>query len=86
MEMKRINSGKLRAAGYDERARILRIELDDGRAIEYSGVGVAIWQRLSSSASAWSYYRDNIEEEFTGRRATVGTEKKVNPLDDLFKD
>ena len=61
MEMKRINAGKMRAIGYDQRERILRVELDDGSAIDYSGVGQEVWRKLSTSASAWSYYRDNIE-------------------------
>ena len=30
MEMKRVNAGKLRSIGYDQRERILRVELDDG--------------------------------------------------------
>ena len=30
MEMKKINSGKLRAVGYDARARLLQVQLDDG--------------------------------------------------------
>ena len=34
--------------------------------------------------SAWSYYRDNIEEEFSGRRVSARAETKVNPLDALF--
>lgn len=85
MDMKRINSGKLRAIGYAPRERTLRVELDDGSVIEYAGVGEAIWQRLSGSASAWSYYRDNIEEEFAGRRVSGTREAKGNPLDDLFK-
>jgi hypothetical protein len=38
---------------------------------------------------AWSYYRDNIEEEFTARRVSGsgdGTgETKKNPLDDLWQ-
>lgn len=38
MDMKRINAGKLRAIGYDIRERVLRVELDDGCAIDYSGV------------------------------------------------
>ena len=84
MEMKRINSGKLRAIGYDPRARVLRIEFDNGSLIDYSGVGEGIWRGLSGSGSAWSYYRDNIEEEFTGRKASTETTKKPNPLDDLF--
>jgi hypothetical protein len=85
MEMKRINSGKLRAAGYSPRDRVLRVELDDGSLLEYSAVGDEVWRRLSTSGAAWSYYRDNIEEEFTARRVSAGAEKsKANPLDELF--
>lgn len=85
MEMKRISSGKLRAIGYDARQRLLRVELDDGSAIEYAAVGEEVWRRLAGSGSAWSYYRDNVEEEFTGRRVAAKTSPKTNPLDDLFK-
>ncbi len=87
MEMKRINSGKLRAIGYSPRERILRVELDDGSVIEYSGVGDEVWRRLSTSGSAWSYYRDTIEEEFSGHRtaASASSQKMSNPLDELFK-
>ena len=85
MEMKRINAGKLRAIGYDLRERILRIELDDGSAIDYSGVGQEVWHKLSTSASAWSYYRDNIEEEFTGKHGKAGAKQNREALDALFK-
>lgn len=85
MEMKRINSGRLRAIGYEPRERTLRIELDDGSVIDYAGVGNEVWRRLSTSGSAWSYYRDNIEEEFSGSRTAATSEKKSNPLDELFK-
>jgi len=87
MEMKRINAGKLRAIGYEPRERTLRVEFDDGSAIDYEGVGNEVWRRLSTSGSAWSYYRDNIEEEFSGRRgrAVTSSPKKPNPLDELFK-
>jgi hypothetical protein len=85
MEMKHINSGKLRAIGYEPRERTLRIELDDGSVMEYSGVGDEIWRRLSTTGSAWSYYRDVIEEEFSGRRVAATSSKKSNPLDELFK-
>ncbi len=86
MEMKKINSGRLRAVGYDARARLLQVQLDDGSMLQYSGVGEEAFRRLSTSASAWSYYRDNIEEEFTAKRissANAAAGKK--PLDDLFK-
>lgn len=85
MEMKRINSGKLCAIGYEPRERSLRVELNDGSVIDYAGVGDEVWRRLSTSGSAWSYYRDNIEEEFSGRRAAANPQKKSNPLDELFK-
>ncbi|MDP3671166.1 MAG: KTSC domain-containing protein [Telluria sp.] len=85
MEMKRINAGKLRAIGYDQRERMLRVELDDGSAIDYAGVGQEVWRKLSTSASAWSYYRDNIEEEFSGRRGMARTKQNREALDALFK-
>jgi hypothetical protein len=85
MEMKRINAGKLRAIGYDSRERVLRVEFEDGTAIDYSGVGAEVWRRFSTSGSAWSYYRDNIEEEFSGRRGTVRSTGKNQALEDLFK-
>ena len=88
MEMKKVNSGKLRAIGYDARARLLQVQLDDGNILQYSGVGEEAWRRLSSSGAAWSYYRDNLEEEFTAKRvsanATASTPGGKNPLDDLF--
>ena len=87
MEMKSISSGKLRAIGYDAAARRLRVQLDDGTTLEYTGVGAEIWRRLSTSGSPWSIYRDNVEEEFTARRVTTAdfsADTKKNPLDDLF--
>ncbi|MCX7175161.1 MAG: KTSC domain-containing protein [Proteobacteria bacterium] len=88
MEMMKINSGKLRAIGYDARNRQLQVQLDDGSTLQYSGVGNEIWQRLSNSGAAWSYYRDNIEEEFTAKRVSGvsgNAAPKRNPLDDLWQ-
>ena len=86
MDMKKINAGKLRAIGYDARARRLRVQLDDGSTLEYSGVGDEAWRRLSGSGAAWSYYRDNIEEEYTVRRVSDSdATPQQNPLDDLWK-
>jgi hypothetical protein len=85
MDMKRINAGKLRAIGYEPRERMLRVEFDDGSAIDYTGVGLEVWRRLSTSGAAWSFYRDNIEEEFSGRRGVAGVKPRPAGLDDLFK-
>jgi len=84
MEMKKLNSGKLRAIGYDARARLLQVQLDDGSMLQYSGVGEEAWRTLNSTGSAWSYYRDNIEEEFTVKRVSAHAPSGKNPLDELF--
>ncbi|MFA6969896.1 MAG: KTSC domain-containing protein [Gallionella sp.] len=85
MDMKKINSGKLRAIGYDARVRVLQVQLDDGSTLQYSGVGEDTWQRLGSSGAAWSFYRDNIEEEFTAKRVSGKASSSHNPLDELFR-
>jgi len=85
MEMKQINSGRLRAIGYDKRARLLQVQLDDGSMLQYGGVGEEAWRRLSNSGAAWSFYRDNIEEEFTAARVSGSATAAKNPLDELFR-
>ena len=85
MEMKKISSGKLRAIGYDAGARLLQVELDDGSLLQYSGVGAETWRRFSSSGAAWSFYRDNIEEEFAVKRISSGTTADTSALDELFR-
>src|SRR5262249_23390960 len=67
MEMKRLSGGNLRAAGYDERNRILRVELTSG-TFEYSGVTLDMWKRFAGASSPWSFFRDNIDEEFPAKR------------------
>ncbi len=86
MEMTKVNAGKLRAIGYDVGKRTLRVELDGGSALEYSGIGESIWRNFKDAGAQWSFYRDNIEEEFTARVAsTKPSSSGKNPLDDLFK-
>lgn len=85
MEMKKVNSGKLRAIGYDAGARLLQVELDDGRTLQYNGVGEETWRRLSTSGAAWSFYRDNIEEEFAAKRVSGSTSAGTSALDELFR-
>ena len=84
MEMKKISAGKLRAIGYDPRERTLRVEFDDGSAIDYANVGSEIWRRFSNSGTAWSFYRDNVEEEFAGKRGRAAVADKRTELDALF--
>jgi len=84
--MVKVNAGQLRAIGYDRSTRTLRVELDGGNAIEHANVGESIWRNFQSSGNQWSFYRDNIEEEFTAKHvAAKATKTGKNPLDDLFK-
>lgn len=85
MEMKKLNSGKLRAIGYDAGERLLQVELDDGATLHYSGVSEDVWRRFSTSGSAWSFYRDNIEEEFAVKRVAGNTSTDASALDALFR-
>lgn len=86
MEMSKINAGKLRAIGYDANKRTLRVEFDNGSGLEYTNIGESIWRNFQSSSNQWSFYRDNIEEEYTGNPvSTKPPSSGKNPLDDLFK-
>ena len=67
MEMKRLNATGLRAAGYDEKNRKLVVETTSG-TFEYANISPEVFRRLMSSPSPASFYRESIEEEFTGRR------------------
>ncbi len=65
--MKRLSGGSLRAAGYDPRNQLLVVELTAG-TFQYSGVSPETWRRFATAASPWSFFRDNIEEEFAAKR------------------
>lgn len=68
MEMKKLASGNLRAVGYDPGKRTLDVQLVDGSVLQFSGVSADVHRRLIGASSPWSYYRDNIEEEFSVRK------------------
>ncbi len=67
MEMKRLNGQGLKAAGYDERNRRMVVETSVG-TFEYANVSPEIYRRLMTSPTPASYYKETIEEDFTGRR------------------
>jgi hypothetical protein len=67
MEMKRINRSPVVAIGYDEKNRRMVVELTTG-TWEYANVSPELYRRFASAAVPGSFYRDNIEEDMTGRR------------------
>lgn len=72
----------LRSAGYDEARRLLVVELANGQLLEYAGVGREIARRFIDSTAPLSYYRDNIEDEFTARPA--GRAERAGGADNPF--
>jgi len=68
MERKSIRRGGIRTAGYDRNKRELEVEFDNGNTVVHSNVGEEIARRFLASAAPASYYKDNIEEEFSARR------------------
>ena len=68
MERKRLNASNIRSAGYDARSRTLEIEFSNGGIFQYSGVSEEVYRRLMNAPSPGSYFRDEIEENFTAKR------------------
>ena len=68
MERKKVNSSQLRSVGYDERAQLLEVELSDGAIWQYARVPGEVYRRLMAAPSIVSYYRDNIEEDYSRKR------------------
>jgi len=86
MQMTKVSAGKIRAIGFESKTRTMRVELDDGSSLEYNNVNEDLWRRFKSSGAQWSFYRDNIEEEFAAKRISARPfSGSKNPLDDLFK-
>lgn len=83
MERTRISGGKLKSAGYDKDRRILEVEMADGRIVEYANVGDEIARRFLTSGSAWSYFRDNIDEDFPSQ--VVGRSAVKPPASNPFE-
>lgn len=68
MDRKKVSSSKIRSVGYDERNRVLEVELNDGSIYQYTGVSPEVHRRFTSAPSIVSYYQDKIEEEFPRKR------------------
>ncbi len=68
MERKRVNATNLRSVGYDPSSQTLEVEFTSGSIIQYSRVSPEVHRRLMAAPSPGSYFKDNIEEEYTARR------------------
>ena len=68
MERKRVNSSKIRSAGYDAKAQVLEIEFSDGRVVQYRGVSQEVHRQFMAAPSATSFFEDKIDESFPSTR------------------
>lgn len=68
MERTKVNSEKIRGVGYEPANQVLEIEFSDGRVSQYSRVPPEVHRRLLAAPTIASYFRDNIEDEYTARR------------------
>ena len=68
MERKRINSSKIRSAGYDPRSQTLEIEFSDGRVLQYRGVSPEVHRQFMAAPSPTSFFEDRIDESFPSTR------------------
>lgn len=67
MERKKVSSSGMRSVGYDPREQCLEIEFSDGRIVQYLRVPAEVHRRLMAAPSIVSYFRDQIEDEYSRR-------------------
>jgi hypothetical protein len=68
MERKRINSSKIRSAGYDLKSQLLEIEFSDGKVVQYRGVSPEVHRQFMAAPSPVSFFEDKIDESFPSTR------------------
>jgi len=68
MERKRVNSTRLRSVGYDEKMRMLEIEMSNGQVFQYSGVYPEVYRRFMAAPNPTAFFDDKIAEEYSSRR------------------
>ncbi len=68
MERKRINSSKIRSAGYDPKSQTLELEFSDGKVVQYRGVSGEVHRQFMAAPSPTSFFEDKIDESFPSSR------------------
>jgi hypothetical protein len=68
MERKRVNSSKIRAAGYDFKSQLLEVEFTDGKLVQYRGVSPELHRQFMAAPSPTSFFEDKIDENFPSSR------------------
>ena len=67
MDRKKVSASSIRSVGYDPREQCLEVEFSDGRIVQYQRVPSETHRRLMAAPSIVSYFRDQIEDEYSKR-------------------
>ena len=68
MDRKRVNSSRIRSAGYDPQKQVLEIEFSDGKIVSYRGVSAEVHRQFMNAPSPVSFYEDKIAENYPETR------------------
>ena len=68
MERKRVNASSIRSVGYDAGTQVLEVEFTSGSIVQYSGVSHEVHRRFINAPSPGSFFQDQIEENFPGKK------------------
>ena len=88
MKRRPIHRGGILSAGYDPMRRWLDVEFDTHRILRCENVGLETAERFLASASPMSYWRDELEDNYTIREISEKESDQENPqrkksIDDL---
>ena len=68
MQRKSVNSSTIRSVGYEPNSQTLEIEFTSGSIYQYSQVSPEIHRKLMAAPTIGSFFKNNIEDEFTAKR------------------
>ncbi len=64
MEMIQVRSSAIRAVGYDQSMRRMRITFEQGDSYDFCGVPLHVYDGLMSASSKGAYYNDHIRDRY----------------------
>jgi KTSC domain len=64
MDRKRINSSRIRSAGYDPQTQVLEVEFTNGRIMSYRSVSAEVYRQFVNAPSPVSFFEDKIAENY----------------------
>lgn len=79
LEMKNVTSSNVKAIGYLEEKRLLRIRFKDGSAYDYMGIEEEMYIALMASESKGKFIAEKIKDKFLYKKVADAETPKVQP-------